>query len=256
MSNKLVEVRKQLDSMTSQFEKVLPGHVTVDKFVRTVNTALAGNDYLLGLDRGSLFKACLQCAADGLMPDGKEAALVPFQGKITYSPMVAGILKKIRNSGELKSLASAVVYANDLFEYYTDESGEKFMHKPLIVGDRGKIIGVYAQAILKSEGRYFEFMTEDQIEDIRKMVPAVQKGKQTPWTGPFADEMYRKTVIRRLSKRLPMSSDQEKIVKRDDQYYDLALAQPRDITPQLDTPSNLKHILAPETAEVEVVEEI
>jgi recombination protein RecT len=247
MSN-IEVIKKTIVQMREQFAKVLPEHVTPDKFVRTVNTALMKSPNLAGLDRKSLLQSCMQCAADGLLPDGKEAALVPFGKQVQYLPMVAGILKQLHNSGELKSLASAVVYENDVFEYYTDQDGEKFMHKPMITGDRGKQIGVFAQAVTKSDGRYFEFMNVSQINDIKSCV----RGKSGPWFGPFEDEMWRKTVIRKLSKRLPMSTDNERLVKRDDTMIDLNLAQPREVTHIIEEgPTMLK-----EAIKVQAVQEV
>jgi recombination protein RecT len=252
MSN-IVETKKMVANMQVEFAKVLPDHVTPEKFVRTVNTAIMNAPDLANKDKRSLMNACMQCAADGLLPNGKEAALVAFGNKVTYSPMIAGIMKLIRNSGEINSLASAVVYENDKFEYYTDETGEKFLHKPMIIGERGKRVGVYAQAITKTDGRYFEFMTTSQIADIKGCV----RGKSGPWFGPFEDEMWRKTVVRKLAKRLPMSTDNERVIQRDDQYVDLSLAKPRTVSPvQEEGPALLKAAIKPAVVVEEATEEI
>ena len=61
-------------------------------------------------------------------------------------------------------------------------------------------------------------MTEAQIQDVKNVSKAKDSG---PWSGAFADEMRRKTVLRRLSKRLPMSTDLEQVITRDDEFYDL-----------------------------------
>jgi recombination protein RecT len=51
-------------------------------------------------------------------------------------PMIGGVLKKIRNSGELASISAQVAYSADFFEYELGDE-EKITHKPFLGGDRG-----------------------------------------------------------------------------------------------------------------------
>ena len=74
--------------------------------------------------------------------------------------MVGGILKKVRNSGELSSITAQIVYENDEFNYYIDADGEHISHRPNMFGDRGKRIGAYALAKTKDGAIYVEVMTE------------------------------------------------------------------------------------------------
>ena len=59
-------------------------------------------------------------------------------------------------------------------------------------------------------------MTEKQVTDVKNVSRSKDSG---PWSGPFAEEMWKKTVIRRLSKRLPMSTDVEDTIRRDDDLF-------------------------------------
>jgi recombination protein RecT len=214
--------QEQLSLMEEQIRKVLPPHVTIEKFARIVLTAVKREPKLLQADRRTLFDACLACAADGLMPDGREAVLVHFtlrdKGLVAaYMPMVAGILKKVRNSGELKNLLPEVVYERDKFRYWVDNAGPHIEHEPLLDGERGKVRCSYAIAITHDGGTYIEVINEKQMNDIRKC----SRGNNGPWSGSFADEMRKKSTIRRLSKRLPMSTDVEQVIRRDDEFYEL-----------------------------------
>jgi len=214
------QVRQQLEAMAPQFALALPPHVPAERFVRVVMTAVQSNPDLLEKDRQSLFESAMKCAQDGLLPDGREAALVIHGAKVTYMPMVAGILSKVRRSGELRSISAHVVYENDEFDYILGDE-ERIHHKPFI-GERGAPIITYAVAHTKDGGIYREVMTEQQVMAVK----AVSKARNGPWSGPFADEMRRKTAIRRLSKRLPMSTDLLAVIERDDEMYDLNKAQP------------------------------
>lgn len=209
------EIRGALVKMEQSFKMALPPQITVEKFMRVVQTAIQTSLDLQSAERSSLYAACMKSAQDGLLPDGKEAALIPYSGKVTYVPMVYGILKKVRNSGELASLSPHVVYEKDEFQYWVDEKGEHFVHRPAL-GDRGHAVRAYAAAMTKDGFLYFEVMTAEEIEKIRSNA----KAKNGPaWTHHWG-EMARKTVIRRLSKRLPMSSDLESSIYADDELYD------------------------------------
>ena len=94
-------MRSTLVRMQPDFTAALPTQITAEKFVRTTMTAVQMNPALLQGDRRSLLGACMKAAQDGLMLDGREAALVVFGQKVQYMPMIGGILKKLRNSGDL-----------------------------------------------------------------------------------------------------------------------------------------------------------
>ena len=197
-----------------EFRAALPAHIPVERFVRVLTTAVVNNPALLEADRRSLFLSALRAAQDGLLPDGREGALVTFGQQVQWLPMIAGILKKVRNSGELLSIAAHVAYSNDDFTYELGDD-EKIHHRPAL-DDRGNPRLVYAIAKTKDGGIYREIMTVGDVEKVRAVSRAANKG---PWVS-FWGEMARKTVLRRLSKRLPMSSDLDDMIRRDDYDFD------------------------------------
>ncbi len=210
------EVKGALVKMGSQFEMVLPPQIPPERFIRVAQTAIQTNPSLLECTRQSLYAACIKAATDGLIPDGREAALVPFKGVCQYMPMTAGILKKIRNSGELISIGAHIVYAGDEFAYWIDDSGEHIKHVPDFGNDRIEPKLAYAIAKTRDGGVYIEVMTRTQIEAVRAVSRARDAGPWTQWW----EEMAKKSVIRRLAKRLPMSTDIEGMFERDNENYD------------------------------------
>lgn len=223
--------RAQLDTQTDQLAAMLPAHVSVEKFKRVVLTGVANAPEILDADRRSLFLACSRAAADGLMLDGREAAPVVFRTKagprVQYMPMVAGILKKVRNSGELVTISAHCVHQKDAFAYELGDA-ENIAHKPYLGDEPGPIIAVYAIAKTRDGGIYREVMTRAQVEKVRAASRAKDGG---PWVA-WWDEMARKTVIRRLAKRLPMSTDREEDIRRMLESED----EPRDVTTSADVP--------------------
>lgn len=209
---------RELEILQPEIAKVLPEHVTPEKFMRVATTAIAQSPALRKANRRTLLTACVKAATDGLVPDGREAALVIYGQDVVYMPMVSGILKKVRNSGELKQLTVNVVYEADDFRYWTDDLGEHILHEPKVLADdRGRFLAVYAIAKTKDGGMYHEVMSRSQVEQVRNVSKAKNNG---PWKDWY-DEMAKKTVIRRLSKRLPMSTDLVDVIQRDDALYDL-----------------------------------
>lgn len=205
--------------METELAKSLPKQVPSAKFIRVAQTLIRQSPNLADpqrVERQSLYAAMHKCAADGLIPDGREATIIPFKGKAQYMPMVAGICKKARNSGEIKTLNAQIVYKNDAYEHWIDESGEHFKHVPSR-GERGEVLCVYAFAQTKDDGVFFEELSMADIDAIQKM----SRAEDGPWKGPFKTEMMRKSAIRRLLKyRVPSSTDVDEIIRADDPIYE------------------------------------
>lgn len=210
----------ELDKMGNEFGKVLPKAIPSEKFMRSVMTTIQLNPGIVSADHRSIIACCMKAAADGLILDGREAALVVYRGKAgpvaNYLPMVAGIIKKVRQSGDVALFNATVVHDKDDFEI-TYGLKPDIQHKPPVKGDRGKAIGCYAVAQFKDSTVDFEYMTYEEIEGIRSRSKAKNAG---PWVTDWT-EMARKTVMRRLSKRMPMSTDAMGTMQRIDELYDL-----------------------------------
>lgn len=223
------EIRQTLLSpdFSSQLKMALPPHIPVDRFQRIVVTAISQKPDLLTGDRRSLFTACLRSAQDGLLPDGREATLQIYNTNVgtsekpnwvkmvQYMPMIEGLRKKVRNSGEIIDWSIRVVKEKDEFTYELGDS-EKIVHKPAL-RDRGATIGAYSIVTFKSGEKSREFMDVDQIEDVRKRSKTPNAG---PWKSDY-DEMCRKTVGRRHYKALPKSTDIDGFMQHIDDLYDM-----------------------------------
>jgi recombination protein RecT len=250
------EWRADVNRMSDQFRLALPSHIPVERFVRVVMTALQNNPKLMACTKQSFFNAAVKCAQDGLLPDGREAAIVPFgeedegdgRGRSRadlagYMPMVHGIRKKVRNSGEIKDLHAHVVYEGDDFAYELgDEPFIKHVPKP---GGRvgRKITYAYSIAVFNDGTLSRDVMPIQEIEDIRKKFSRSKKG---PWSVPESyPEMCIKTAVKHHSKSLPMSTDLDRLMHRDDDLYDFkgaadqrtpvaSVARPRSIAHAFD----------------------
>jgi len=219
----------QLKEKEGNFAAALPAHIPVERYLRVVLTAVQNNPALAKADRPSFWNACMKAAQDGLLPDGREGALVIYNtnvkgswiAKVSWMPMIAGIRKKVRNSGEIATMDVQAVHAKDAFEF---ELGDDpfIKHRPFIGGDRGPLVAVYSVVTLKSGEKTRDVMTRSEVEYVRDTYSKRDReGKLSPaWVKSF-DEMAKKTVFRRHSKTLPMSTDLDDLLRRDDDLYDM-----------------------------------
>jgi recombination protein RecT len=223
----------QSEQMKEQISKLLPPDVSYDRFTRTTMVAINTNPDVLQADRQSLYNAISRAAADGLMPDGREAALVVYSEKrgngyikaVRHMPMVEGIVKMMGKAG-IKAYAASV-YANDVIDVWNDDSGQHIKHKPEPFKPRGEMVGVYAVATDKDGTTYVETLTLEEIDRIRASSKSGDKG---PWAAWY-DRMAQKSALHRIKKRVPI--------------FSAAIADSlRDPEEDLETP-----VEAPETAE-------
>lgn len=208
--NPIKAIEGALAANSKQFASLLPPHIPPAKFMRTVVGAVQSNPAIMQCSTESVISSCKKAAQDGLIIDGREAALVPFKGTAQYMPMLAGMLKKLRNSGELSTITAQIVCRNDPFKF-NPAMDEVPNHSPDWFGDRGDMIGVYAVARMKDGSSICEIMNLQEIEKVRAVSRSAQKG---PWVDWY-EEMAKKTVIRRLCKYLPSSADIDQMLDHD-----------------------------------------
>lgn len=227
-------VSKGLAKMSKQFESTLPSHISPAKFLRAAVTAVQNTPDLQEAEYKTVISACQKAAQDGLIIDNREAALVVFNKKngnvwekhAQYMPMVAGILKKARNSGQISNISSHAVYENDFFEYELGLN-PKLIHKPTLK-EPGELKCAYAIANLKDGSNQFEVMNKTAIMDVAMSSKSGWDDKNSCLKGiwkKWESEMWRKTVLKRLCKYIPSSSDLDEIVEYDNEQFSVQADQ-------------------------------
>ena len=190
----------------TQLAQALPPNVSLERFTRTAKLALQLNPDLIDVpDKKSIFTSLVRCAADGLIPDGRQAALVKVKVKgkdaVAYWPMVGGMRYIAANHGY--SLEAHCVYANDVFEWELGFTPTVVHKPPSLEQERGELIGAYAVATRLEDGRKFlDVMSRGEIEAVREKSPSA-RFEWSPWN-TSTSEMYRKTPAKRLYKQLPL----------------------------------------------------
>lgn len=225
-----------LDGRAKDLKSILPKGVTVEAFTRLAKNAIIRDPQIAEADPQSVFLEVSKAAQDGLVLDGREAVLTRFKSKrgneyvtqVAYIPMIAGIKKRVLNSRAVKSWNIGLAYENEIagmnggaFEYLAGDE-PRIYHKPIIVGERGKVVAAYSSARLPDGSYHHEVMTIQQLLAIKNRTKS--KDRDGNITGPWKsdeEEMFRKTVARRHAKSLPMSAEDMDVIRRVDDLYDM-----------------------------------
>lgn len=199
--------------------KTLPAHINPERFERNLYLTLTQVKDVDKCRPDDIFDEVMKVAALGLYLDRQlgEAYLIVGKGyKMQARVGYRGLIKLARQSGDVTELYAHEVYANEyergLFRVRLGDD-KRIEHEPIVVGERGEWIGAYAVVKFASgdDDKDFEWMPKEDIFKIRDRSDAYKAFKagnisSTPW-GTDEIEMGKKTLIRRLSKRIPQSPE-------------------------------------------------
>ena len=202
---------------------MLPSHVSRERFINSAIAAVKQTPDLLFCTPRSLFSAITKSAQDGLLPDGREGIITAYNEKqkdnsylkvAQWNPMAWGLRKRARELDGI-IVSTAVVHENDEFTYREGDE-PRIEHKPApLKEDRGNMIGVYAIFRRGSEILHREVMNAAQVGQIQAQS---KSSSGLMWT-KFAGEAWRKSVLRRGFKSVPVSETLETIIHRDDEAF-------------------------------------
>jgi recombination protein RecT len=224
---KVDTLRDLLARSKSQLAAALPRHLTPERMIRVAITAVQKTPELMECDPLSIVGSVMLASQLGLDLDSTlgHAYLVPFwnskSGRLEAQMMVGykGFLVLARRSGEISTFRPSIAYANETFQW-VEGTDCKITHIPKL-RDRGEPAAVYATIKLRDGGNDFEVIPWDEILKCQQEYGHYQQGKKKGQKkyGPWWDhlpEMAKKTAIRRLAKRCPMSVEMQRAVTVDE----------------------------------------
>jgi recombination protein RecT len=180
----------------------------IARFKDSLVVQVLKNQKLLNCSLSSIIECAFDIALSGMIPDGRNAHLVPFKDKCTVIIDYRGYVRQILNNPDYVDVRAVIVYSNEQFDM---QMGDIVLHRQIIDPEkRGYEIGCYTKVKHISGQCSYEFMNKHEIEEIRdsSMGYTMSKryNKQSIWdTNPY--EMWKKTVIRRHQKRLKLDVD-------------------------------------------------
>jgi recombination protein RecT len=201
-----------------EFYRVLPKHISPERFERAVANVLMNTPEMMAADPRLIFREISKVVGLGLMLDpqlGEAYLILGWNAKTRQKePQVRigykGLIKLAKQSGEILNIYAREVHEKDEIECLQGDEN-RLIHKPRLFTDRGPVVGYYAVVKLRNGEIDFEPMSVQQIHEIRDRSDGWKafrdgKIKSTPWSTDEG-EMSKKTVLRRLQKRLTQSPD-------------------------------------------------
>ncbi|EHV9720302.1 recombinase RecT [Vibrio parahaemolyticus] len=221
--------KEKLQQMFIQagIETILPSHISMDQFVQVAAIAYLKEPKLQQATQETVMMAFAECAKDGLIPNGKEAYINCYNRNFgtkqnpnymmvaEYQPMIEGVLKRARNSGDVEFIDVGVVYQEEEFEHWTGIEGKHFKHVPRYDIDRSmdRIHLFYGIAKLKSGEIKVEVMSRADVDKVREVSHAKNASTWVTWY----DRMGLKAVGHRLCRQLPKGSELVAMLEKGDE---------------------------------------
>jgi recombination protein RecT len=224
----------------SQISGILPQHVTAEKLNNLVLVQFRKTPKLfMQCDRQSLLGAILETCQLGLeIGTSGHCWIVPFYNskrqvhEATLMIGYRGMIDLAWRSDKIKAVSARVVHEGDEFQvvYGIDPV---LAHTEPPEGGKGNVKFVYAVVETALGGKMFDVMSKGDIEGIRKRS---RQGDSGPWVFDY-DEMAKKTVLRRVLKLAPSSTELQRAVTLD---YQAEIGEAQglehaiDVTPDAD----------------------
>lgn len=195
--------------LASEFERpsvmeALPNDFNRARFIQNTLALLGENEQIAHFPQAKLVPVLMKGAYLGLDFFNKECYVVPYGQQLQFTPSYLGMIKLAKKYSRrpLVDVYAHIVHDGDEFESGV-ENGEEFVRfNPKPFND-GPIIGAFAVAKFADGGIKVETMSKQQLDAVKRMSKA-QSG--TAWKF-FADQMYKKSVIRRLCKGIDIDME-------------------------------------------------
>ena len=201
--------------------EALPRDFNRARFVQNTLALVHDNEQLSKMPQAKLVPVLMKGAYLGLDFFNKECYAVPYGQQLQFTPSYKGMVKLAKKFSKrpIKDIYAHIVHDGDEFESGMEDGQEfvKFNPKPF---NDGPIVGAFAVAQYQDGGIKVETMSKQQLDAVKRMSKA-QSG--TAWKF-FADEMYRKSVIRRLCKGIDLDMEtieQARILQQEDESQEV-----------------------------------
>lgn len=197
-----------LTNSLAEVSAALPKDFNTTRFVQNCIALLNENknlqDFAKANGTAQIKAGCMRAAYLGLDFMSKEAYLVTFGSQLNFMPSYTGKIKlaKKYSTRAVKDIYAKLVREGDDFteEIINGEPSISFKAKPF---NNGAIIGAFAVCLFEDGGMLYDTMSLADLENTRK------KSKQAngmAWKD-FEGEMYKKTVLHRLTKQIELDFD-------------------------------------------------
>ena len=171
-------------------------------------------------DKKGVLTTMMNAVKLSLIPDPimGQIYFVPFSGKLTYQVGYKGMIELSRRSGLIAKVYANLVYDCDEFDFWIDENGQHYKHKPKInvLPSAKKEICAYSVFEYTNGIKSIHVMESQHIDAIKAMV--LKRTPNSPWSNAlYEPEMRKKTCLRRHWKTEPWSVEIAQAIDHEEQ---------------------------------------
>jgi len=224
----IVPVDQRMSALAHRFAsnkqkiaRVLPrgASYTPERIMQIALIEVSRNAALLDCEPTSIITSVVTAASLGLEigPVAGHAYLVPFKQRCQLIPGYRGLLHLVRLSGQISSIFAELIRGDEKWSYEAGTT-RRLYHEPDDREEGKPWHTAYAVARLAHFPNDFELavMSRGKVLAIRDASPGFRK-PDSPWK-THEEEMAKKTVLRRLCKTLPISTEASRLIHLDDQH--------------------------------------
>ena len=198
------QIEKKMSAMPDGFNK--------DRFCLNCVTLIRDmlkdkkkKENLNGISPESIALCMIKGAFLGLDFMSGECYAIPYNGEMNFQTDYKGEIKVCKKHSILpiKDIFAKVVREGDEYEEGVTDGRQTITFHPKAFNN-GRIVGAFAIVTYKDGSMLYESMSAEEIEGVRQNY---SKAKDSEAWRKSSGEMYRKTVIRRLSKYIEKDFD-------------------------------------------------
>lgn len=203
-----------IKDMEPQFQAAMPRGAEAVQLTRDALTLIRKTPTLAKCESRSVLGGLMNIAQLGLRAGVLgQAWLIPFEitdwqtGQKQHQAQLVigyrGYVELAYRSPNVAGIVARTAYEHDLFEVELG-TADRIVHKPLMDGKRGAPIAYYAVVKFANGGNSFWWMTAEEMDQHRL------KHANSPHKGPWKknpEEMAQKTVVRKLARFMPQSTE-------------------------------------------------
>lgn len=196
----LKETHSTLSKLVESKMEAMPQDFNQTRFLQNCMTVLQDTKDIEKCQPISVARTLLKGAFLGLDFFQKECYAIPYNGSLQFQTDYKGETKMAKKYSirPIKDIYAKVVRDGDLFEEEI-QSGQQIVNFKPLPFNNGEILGAFAVVLYQDGGMEYETMSTEQIEGIRNNFSKMKNGLM--WT-KTPEEAYKKTVLRRLTKKI------------------------------------------------------
>lgn len=210
----------------TELEKCLSSKANfdVDQLIRAAQTLIRTDTLLAQCDPRSFLGAVMQCAYMGLLIGYMEHVYVRAKPKdglpmdaYTHEAQVIpgykGLIALAVRDGDVRSVTVHTVTDKEIesqrFELAYEGARDVLIHRPLVLGERGRDVLVYCIVRMKNGEFQVEHLTESELNEMRdRAIANTAPADVSPWVTHLLT-MWRAAVIRRALRYVPLGVSPE-----------------------------------------------